>query len=245
MKRFPGGRVQYLSALWVSGIAALAIATAVCFRLALTSASTACVYLIIIVILSLLDSFISSALFSVVAVGCLDYFFIEPRYDFQVANTQDFTTLAAFLVTSLVITTLVRRLHRLGQAHAEQAHLLDLTRDSVLMRDPQHVITYWNRGGEELYGWTRAEAIGKVAHELLKTTFPIPLAEIGEMLLRDGRWEGELRLERCRRERVSIRRGAADFRVARYRTLDPREDALASASFGPPSCARVPRARRG
>jgi PAS domain S-box-containing protein len=185
-----------LATLWVSGIAALAIATAVCFRLALTSGSAACVYLIIVVVLSLLDSFISSALFSVVAVGCLDYFFIAPRYDFQVANVQDFITLAAFLVTSLVITTLVRRLRRLGQAHAEQAHLLDLTQDSVLVRDLRHVITYWNRGGEELYGWSRAEAIGKIAHDLLKTTFPIPLEQIGDTLLRDGRWEGELRHRR-------------------------------------------------
>jgi PAS domain S-box-containing protein len=192
MKRFRHGTVQYLSTLWVSGIAALAIATGVCFRLGLPSASTACVYLVIIVVLSLLDSFISSALFSVIAVGCLDYFFIAPRYDFHVANVQDFATLVAFLVTSLVITTLVRRLRRLGQAHAEQAHLLDLTRDSVLVRDLQHVITYWNRGGEELYGWTRVEAIGRVAHDLLKTTFPIPLEEISDVLLRDGRWEGEL-----------------------------------------------------
>ncbi len=192
MKRFRGGRVQYLSTLWISGIAALAIATAVCFKFSLTSASTTCVYLVIIVALSLLDSFISSALFSLMAVASLDYFFMEPHYDFQVASAQDFTTLAAFLVTSLVITTLVRRLHRLGQAHAEQARLLDLTLDSVLVRDLQHVITYWNRGGEDLYGWTRAEATGKVAHELLKTTFPIALEQIGDVLLRDGRWDGEL-----------------------------------------------------
>jgi PAS domain S-box-containing protein len=196
MKRFRHGTVRYLSTLWASGIAALAIATWLCFRLGLPPASTACVYLVIIVVLSLLDSFVSSALFSVIAVGCLDYFFFAPRYDFQVANVDDFTTLAAFLVTSLVITTLVRRLHRLGQAHAEQARLLDLTRDSVLVRDLGHVITYWNRGGEELYGWTRGEAIGKVAHDLLKTTFPILLEEINDTLLRDGRWEGELRHRR-------------------------------------------------
>jgi PAS domain S-box-containing protein len=62
----------------------------------------------------------------------------------------------------------------------------------VLVRDLSNVITYWNRGGEEIYGWKRDEAIGKVAHELLQTTFPAPLARITEELFRSGRWEGEL-----------------------------------------------------
>ena len=44
----------------------------------------------------------------------------------------------------------------------ERARLLDLTHDTVFVRDMNDVITYWNRGAEELYGWQRDEAIGQV-----------------------------------------------------------------------------------
>jgi PAS domain-containing protein len=54
------------------------------------------------------------------------------------------------------------------------------------------VIKYWNRGAEEQYGWTMAEAVGRVSHEIAKTVFPIPLPEIKEILGRTGRREGEL-----------------------------------------------------
>ncbi len=74
----------------------------------------------------------------------------------------------------------------------ERARLLDLTHDSVLVRDMNDVITYWNHGAEELYGWRRHEAIGQVSHRLMKTIFPAPLDEITQQLLRAGRWEGEL-----------------------------------------------------
>ena len=74
----------------------------------------------------------------------------------------------------------------------EQAALLDLTHDTVFVRDENDVITYWNRGAEELYGWTSAEAIGTVSHARMQTVFPAPLEQIMAELTRTGRWEGEL-----------------------------------------------------
>jgi PAS domain S-box-containing protein len=74
----------------------------------------------------------------------------------------------------------------------ERASLLDLTHDTVFVRDMNDVITYWNRGAEELYGWTNQEAVGQVSHQLMGTIFPQPLDEINTNLLRTGRWEGEL-----------------------------------------------------
>jgi PAS domain S-box-containing protein len=185
-------RFQHLLALWTAGAAALAFATWVCLRLGLSSETTICVHLIIIVLLSLMDSIASSIIFSIIAVGCLDYFFIKPLYSFSVASAEDLTAIAAFLVASIVITSLVRRLQQLGQAHREQAQLLDLTSDSIQVLDSENVITYWNRGSEDLYGWKRQEALGKVSHQLLQTKFPDSLEQIKEIVLRIGHWEGEL-----------------------------------------------------
>jgi PAS domain S-box-containing protein len=74
----------------------------------------------------------------------------------------------------------------------EQANLLNLTHDAISVRGMDAVIRYWNRGAEDLYGWTPEEAVGRVVDDLLKTTFPAPLEQIEGELIRAGRWDGEL-----------------------------------------------------
>ena len=54
------------------------------------------------------------------------------------------------------------------------------------------VITYWNPAAAWLYGWSEAEALGKVAHELLATRFPVPLEEIDRQVAATGAWNGRL-----------------------------------------------------
>jgi signal transduction histidine kinase len=49
-----------------------------------------------------------------------------------------------------------------------------------------------SRGAERLYGFKRAEAIGREASDLLKTIYPIPLEAIEEILRRTEHWSGEL-----------------------------------------------------
>jgi PAS domain S-box-containing protein len=85
-----------------------------------------------------------------------------------------------------------KELRQANEILRERANLLDLTHDTVFVRDMNNVITFWNRGAEERYGWTREEAIGQVSHEINRTTFPAPLPDLQAELMRTGRWEGEL-----------------------------------------------------
>jgi PAS domain S-box-containing protein len=91
-----------------------------------------------------------------------------------------------------VATLLALRSQAATAALLGQARLLDLTHDAIFVRNMNDVVTYWNRGAEELYGWGAEEALGKVTHQLLQTSFPEPIEEILSRVVSAGRWEGEL-----------------------------------------------------
>jgi PAS domain S-box-containing protein len=76
--------------------------------------------------------------------------------------------------------------------YREQAELLELTYDAVIVRNLNDEITYWNRGAEGLYGWRVEEILGKVPYDLLQTLFPKPRAEIAAETMETGYWEGQL-----------------------------------------------------
>jgi PAS domain S-box-containing protein len=86
----------------------------------------------------------------------------------------------------------------------EQASLLDVTHDAIIVREFGGKITFWNRGAESTYGWTKAEAIGQISHTLLQTEYPRPMAEVEAAVRRDGRWEGELNHARRDGSRVIV-----------------------------------------
>jgi PAS domain S-box-containing protein len=84
-----------------------------------------------------------------------------------------------------------------ARKHAEellrrQADLLDQSHDAIFTWKIGGGITYWSRGAETLYGFTREEAIGRSGHELLQTRSGVSVQELEEQIARRGSWYGEL-----------------------------------------------------
>ncbi len=86
----------------------------------------------------------------------------------------------------------------------QQAELLDLTHDAILVRGIDREILYWNRGSERLYDWQEEEVRGKISNNVLQTEFPLPLAEIEGQVYEKGTWEGELIQRRRDGSRVIV-----------------------------------------
>jgi len=79
------------------------------------------------------------------------------------------------------------------EALRQQAQLLHLSYDAIIVWRKDGGIEQWNRGAEQLYGFTESEALGQVTHKLLKTIHPMPWPEIEAAVRKNGQWEGELR----------------------------------------------------
>src|ERR1700678_2560277 len=109
-------RFHHWAAWLVIGSLILAVVTWACFQLGLNVATAGFGYLIVTTLLSLFDGFVSSVFFSIVALGCLDYFFMAPLFSFTVASIEDVMALTAFLIASITTTTLVRRSRRVSEA---------------------------------------------------------------------------------------------------------------------------------
>ncbi len=72
------------------------------------------------------------------------------------------------------------------------ASLITLSYEPMFVWRLDGSIEFWNAGAERLYGFGSDEAIGRSSHSLLRTKFPIDLAEVTSRLRSDGYWSGEL-----------------------------------------------------
>lgn len=73
----------------------------------------------------------------------------------------------------------------------EKASLLELSRDAILVCGLDHRITYWNKSAERLYGWTAAEAIGRLVTEIKDQNSEVFEQAFGKVM-QAGEWDGEL-----------------------------------------------------
>ncbi|HYK22405.1 MAG TPA: PAS domain S-box protein, partial [Pyrinomonadaceae bacterium] len=74
----------------------------------------------------------------------------------------------------------------------EQAALLDQAQDAILVRDLDGRLSFWNKGAEQIYGWTAEEAIGKKAQQLLFKERSTQFEVARRAVMQNGEWTGEI-----------------------------------------------------
>lgn len=114
--------------LWRSGLRAIpgiclvGLVTFICYGLGLNLTATGFLYLIVVVLQSLLGDFVSSAVVSIIADLCLNFFFAPPIFSFRVSDSSDIVALIAFLITGLIITRLVTQVRQEAETSGLQRH---------------------------------------------------------------------------------------------------------------------------
>ncbi len=128
--------------------------------------------------------------------------------DWLFTQTNQFRKLATCNGILVAIYFLLSRQIRLSQeiqARLEtRSQMLDLANDTIIIRNFDGEISYWNQGAERLYGWTIDEVLGKNSRELLATVFPQPIEKIIDHCLHHDSWEGELIHTKRDRNQVTV-----------------------------------------
>jgi signal transduction histidine kinase len=87
-----------------------------------------------VVVISTFGSYLCAVVLSVVAAGCLSYFFSPPIFSFRVEEQDDLMALLAFLTTSIVTTVLAARIRRTSEEELRntRAELARFARVAIL-----------------------------------------------------------------------------------------------------------------
>ena len=86
----------------------------------------------------------------------------------------------------------------------EQAALLNVTTDAILVRDLENRILFWNKGAEHIYGWQESQVYGKNASELFYQETPPEVETALLTTMNQGKWQGELSQLTCAGEEILV-----------------------------------------
>jgi C4-dicarboxylate-specific signal transduction histidine kinase len=153
----------------------VALLTFVCFRLGVRAGIAALLYLAVVVLLSGTDAFIPSVIVSVIAVLCLDYFFIPPIFSLELNNPLDLVALVAFLGTASLITYQMSQRKQAEEALQKLADELEL---KVQERTAELAKANDELRGEIAERQRAEEALQKAQGELAHVTRVMTLGEL-------------------------------------------------------------------
>jgi PAS domain S-box-containing protein len=143
------------------GSAAVLLLTHGGYRLQIDLTAATFLCLIVVLLVSLGGYFIPAAFVSVVALLCVNYFFIPPLFSIWVAHPIDEIAVIAFLATGVVISRLVARLRQsFGEVQALNERLqlvVDTIPTQVSRTRPDGSVDYINQRWQEYLGLTLEE----------------------------------------------------------------------------------------
>ncbi|WP_223265225.1 PAS domain S-box protein [Nostoc sp. 'Peltigera membranacea cyanobiont' 210A] len=92
----------------------------------------------------------------------------------------------------LAVTRDITQQKQAEQKIREQAALLDVSTDAIMVRNIHHQILFWNKGAERLYGWKAEEVVGKNVLQFLYKEISPQLKDAYLRVMNTGEWRGEL-----------------------------------------------------
>jgi PAS domain S-box-containing protein len=102
------------------------------------------------------------------------------------------TELANDFAYGIMMLRLSKEKEQSAETLRKQAELIDISPVAIIVRKVDGTITFWSKGAEKLYGWTKNKAIGQDINRLLKTESSQPIEEIVKKLTLDHKWSGEI-----------------------------------------------------
>ncbi len=91
----------------------------------------------------------------------------------------------------------ITELKKADEENRFKAHLLSTIGQAAIATDIKGIINYWNQAAEDIYGWTKEEAIGKNIIDLTPSESTIEQAiQIMEELKKGQTWSGEFKVRK-------------------------------------------------
>lgn len=97
------------------------------------------------------------------------------------------------LVRAWVIQQDITQRRQIEERIREQAQMLDLAHDAIIIRDLEGRVLFWNESAQNLFGWSAEEVIGRPVAEFLPEDVTTS-CEVRETIFTKDQWTGEVRM---------------------------------------------------